>query len=70
MVLEESPRLEDAKEVSVVAGRNSWLQQEFASTVAVAEDRVAVDSWVEMVVVVAWEASERKSLGKPAVEDQ
>lgn len=40
-----------------------------AGTVAVAEDRVSVDSWVEMVVAVAaWEVSERDSLGTSAVE--
>lgn len=68
----EDQALEDAKAASVVAERNSWLQQEVASTVAVAEDRVAVaDSWVEMVVVVvALVVSERNSLDTPAVEDQ
>lgn len=48
------------------------MQPEVACTVTAAEDRVAAGSWVEMVVVVvvAWEVSERNSLGTPAVGDQ
>lgn len=74
IVFEASPTPEDAKVVAVVAGRSSWLQPGVvACTVLVAEDRVAVDSWLEMVVVVvvvAWAVSERNNLGTPAVEDQ
>lgn len=51
------------------------MQPEVARRVAVAEEhRVAVGSWVErvvgVVVVVAWEVSERSSSGTPAVGDQ
>lgn len=47
------------------------MQPELACSVTVAERRVAVGSWVEMVVVaVAWEVSEWNSSGTPAVGDQ